>query len=160
MSISISDKEQIYLNSLLTQYETKRAALLPVLHFLQNKIGWLTPESEEFAATFLELPLIKVREVISFYSLFYNKPKGKHHIQVCQSIGCHLNGCNNILKHIEKETGIIHGEVSKDGLFSLAHVECLAACDQGPVIRVNDEYVPHITEEKFSQMIQNWKKSS
>lgn len=157
MSLTITPEDQNYLNELLNHYETKRAALLPVLTFLQNKTQWITPEVEKFAAEFLDLPIIKVREVVSFYTMYYQKPIGKYHFQVCRTLSCALNGAENLMQDLQNLLGIGFGEVSADGLFSLEHVECLAACDKAPTVRINNKYYHQQTKESLSALVQQWR---
>ena len=157
MNFYLEDKDTEFLDNLLSNYETKNAALLPFLTYLQNKYGFITSDIENLTAELLDLPLIKVQEVISFYSLFNKKPIGKYHLQVCQTTGCSINKSQTIFNHIKDILKINCGERTEDKLFSLATVECLAACDKGPVMRVNNTYFYHLTKEKVSTLINQWK---
>ncbi len=135
------------------QYERKQAALLPTLHFLQEKLDWISLELEAEISRLLEVPEIKVREVVSFYHMFHTKAVGKYQIKFCQTLSCHLNGCDSILSHIEKKLGIKPGETTKDGKFTLETAECLGACEIAPMMQVNAKPCGPLTVEKVDEIL-------
>jgi NADH-quinone oxidoreductase subunit F len=119
-------------------YPRARAALLPALHLAQEEYGHLPrPVVGEVAALLGLLP-IQVQEVVSFYPLFHDRPVGCCHIQVCANIACALAGAHKLVKLVESTLGIRSGEVTPDGRFSLAEVECLGSCGTAPVVQVNN----------------------
>jgi len=136
------------------QYENKRAALLPVLHLVQEKEGLISPESEKEIAEYLGIPVVQVHEVISFYHLFRQKPQGKCHFSVCQTTSCALLGGEEIIEHIQKRLGIKPGETTPDGKFSLGVVECLGACEIAPMMQWNKEYVGFLNKKKIDELIE------
>ncbi|MBI3276774.1 MAG: NAD(P)H-dependent oxidoreductase subunit E [Chlamydiae bacterium] len=137
----------------MSQYETKRAALLPVLNLAQEKYGSLSPEIEKAAAEYLDLPLMQVREVVSFYTLYHTKLKGKYHFQVCRNMSCHLLGCEEIIEYLKTRLSIDVGEDSEDGRFSLSTVECLGACEIAPMMQLNDRYIGPLTKESMDEIL-------
>ena len=145
------------IKNILTHYETKQAALLPVLNLVQSCEGWISPEWEEEIAKMLSLVPMQVREVVSFYTLYKTKPRGKYHIELCRNMSCDLNQGAQILKYLKSRLKIEAGEVSRDGRFSLECVECLGACELAPVMRLNGKYIGHLTESLLDEIIEKSK---
>src|SRR6185503_2965274 len=111
-----------------------------VLHFVQERRGLISREDEQEIANFLNIPVVHVHEVISFYHLFRQKPQGKCHFSVCQTTACALLGAEEIIDHIKERLNINPGEVTADGKFSLSVVECLGACEIAPMMQCNKDY--------------------
>ena len=128
------------IEKLLKRYPTKQAALLPVLWMAQETWGWISKEAAEEVARVLDLPPSHVDGVLTFYTMFNLKPVGKHLLQVCTSISCHLAGAEDLVEHCGKRLGIGVEETTKDGKFTLVEVECIAGCDRAPSMMVNDKY--------------------
>jgi len=145
-------------DAILKNYETKRAAILEILRLLQEQYGYISLEMEQATAEYLEISEMNVHEVVTFYSLFYRKPKAKTRFQVCRTLSCSLLGAPELVKHLETKLGIKCGEKTEDEKFSVEVVECLGACELAPMMQLNDEdYVGHLTKEKLDELI---KKSS
>lgn len=139
---------------LLTRYPKKDAVLLPLLHFVQDEAGYLTPDAIDHVAERLGLSPGRVREVASFYSMFRLNQKGKYVLQVCHNLSCYLGGAEDIIKKCKELLGIKEGETTADGLFSLERVECLAACNSAPVMQVNCwDYHEHLTTDKIERIV-------
>jgi NADH-quinone oxidoreductase subunit E len=141
------------MDKITSQYEQKRAALLPLLHLVQGKKGIITPEAEKEIAEYLGIPVVHVHEVVSFYHLFRQKPQGKCHFSVCQTTACALRGAEDIIGHIQKRLGIESGETTPDGKFSLGVVECLGACELAPMMQCNEDYVGFLNKKKIDELI-------
>jgi NADH-quinone oxidoreductase E subunit len=141
------------LDKIAAKYEQKRAALLPALHYIQDKEGLISLETEKNIAEYLDIPVVHVHEVVSFYHLFRQTPKGKCHFSVCQTTSCALQGSEQIIAHLKKRLGIDPGETTPDGKFSLSTVECLGACEIAPVMQVNREYVGCLNKKKIDEII-------
>ena len=141
------------LDKITCKYEHKRAALLPVLHCVQEKEGLISPEAEKNIAEYLDIPVVHVHEVVSFYHLFHQKKTGKCHFSVCQTTACALRGAQDIIKHIEERLDISLGETTPDGKFSLSVVECLGACESAPVMQYNKEYKGCLDKKKIDELI-------
>ncbi len=154
-----TDTQQKF-ETLLTKYPTKQAALLPTLWLAQKQNGHLSLEVQEYVANLLNLSPVHVRGVVSFYTMYKEKPVGKYHLQVCRTLSCALVGCESIIRHLEDKHHIKSGETTSDGLFSLEEVECLASCGTGPVMQVNEGYFEHLNPEKVDQLIQKLKDES
>jgi NADH-quinone oxidoreductase subunit E len=141
------------IGEILTRYPTKQAALLPVLWVAQETWGWISKEAAEEVGRLLDLPASHIDGVLTFYTMYNLRPVGKHLLQVCTSISCHLAGAEGLIEHCQKRLGIGPEETSKDGKFSLVEVECIAGCDRAPSIMVNDTYYEPMDEKALSELI-------
>lgn len=141
------------IDALRPHFPTEQALLLPLLHEIQNKEGWVSRESMKEAAEFLKLPLARVIEVATFYTMYQKKPVGKKHLQVCTNVACFLRGSDELLACLEKRLGIHCGETTADGRYTLSEVECLAACGTAPVMQVNDDYHENLDEAQALALI-------
>lgn len=143
----------------VARYETRRAPMLEVLHLLQEHYGHISLEMEEAVAEYLQVSPMDVREVVTFYTLYYTQPKAKVRFNVCRTLTCNLLGAENIVKCFEKHLGIKSGGKTQDGKFEVKEVECLGACELAPMLQLNDdEYFGHLNEEKVAQLIEDNKK--
>lgn len=135
------------------RYPVKRSALIPILHEVQDRLGYLTPEAMAAVAGYLGLHPVEVAETASFYDLLNLRPAGKYQILFCHNLSCTLLGGERILAHLERRLGIRAGESTSDGLFTLKRMECLAACGGAPAMQVNGEYYEHLTEARVDQIL-------
>jgi NADH-quinone oxidoreductase subunit E len=140
--------------ALAARYPQPPAALLPSLHLVQAEIGWIPAQAEEEVAGLLGLPPIRVREAITFYSLFRRRPAGRHHIRICRSLSCSLGGSEALLERLGTRLGIRPGETTSDGRFSLEEVECLGRCDKGPCGLIDLEEHPRLTPEALDKILE------
>lgn len=138
----------------LTKYPNKQAALLPTLWLAQKQNGYLSLEVQEYVASILDLSPVHVHGVVTFYTMYKEKPTGKYHLQVCRTLSCALMGCESMMQHLEARLKIKSGEVSRNGQFSWETVECLASCGTGPVVQVNETYVENLTTGKLDQLLE------
>jgi NADH-quinone oxidoreductase subunit E len=141
------------LDKITNKYEQKRAALLPLLHCVQEKEGLITPETEKNIADYLGIPVVHVHEVVCFYHLFHQKRTGKCHFSVCQTTACALRGAEEVMEHIEERLNIKAGETTPDGKFSFDRVECLGACELAPMMQCNKEYKGFLDKKKIDELI-------
>jgi NADH-quinone oxidoreductase E subunit len=141
------------LDKITGKYEQKRAALLPLLHCVQEKEGLITPETEKNIADYLGIPVVHVHEVVCFYHLFHQQKIGKCHFSVCQTTACVLRGAEEVMEHIEKRLNIKAGETTPDGKFSFDRVECLGACELAPMMQCNKEYKGFLDKNKIDEII-------
>lgn len=140
--LRFSDKAIAELEALKSHYPNLKACILPALWIAQREFGGsLTTEAVEEVAYRLKRSSAEVEGVATFYSMYNTgHPVGKHMIEVCTCLSCHLNGGYRILDHLKEKLGIDLGETTPDGLITLHEVECLNACDRAPVIQVGDAY--------------------
>jgi len=144
------------LDKITNKYEQKRAALLPLLHRVQEKEGLITPETEKNIAEYLGIPVVHVHEVVSFYHLFHQNKIGKCHFAVCQTTACALRGAEEIIGYIQERLKIKHHETTPDGKFSLSVVECLGACELAPMMQCNKEYKGFLDKKKIDELIEKY----
>jgi NADH-quinone oxidoreductase E subunit len=153
-------KQKSDIKNLLSKYpkEQKQSALLPLLTFAQDEFdGWLPVRLMQLVADTLELPLMKVQEVATFYTMYNLKPVGKYHLQVCTNCACVVNGVGKVLDAVKLEVGDIEDGISKDGLFTISEVECLGACIESPLIQVNKDYRTKLTAQSAVDLIKELK---
>lgn len=132
----------------------KQSALIEVLHMAQDDFeGWLPLNLQKLVANTLDIPMIKVEEVVSFYSMFNTIPVGKYHIKVCTHCACSLNGALAVLNSMKEEIGKLVDNISEDGLFSIEGTECLGACGNGPVMTINGQLYENIDVERAKELI-------
>jgi NADH-quinone oxidoreductase subunit E len=142
---------------MLTHYPTKRSVLVPTLLYAQDEVGYLSDEVIAELAARLDLTVLDVRNVISYYSMLTTKPRGKFNVQVCTNIACLLRGGEELLAHCEKKLGIGHKGTTPDGLFSLEEVECIGACSWAPAVQVNYDFHEDLTPEKMDGVLENYR---
>jgi NADH-quinone oxidoreductase subunit E len=128
------------IDRILARYPTKQAALLPILWVAQETWGWVSREAAEEVARIVEVPPAHVSGVLTFYTMYNLAPVGRHLLQFCTSISCHLAGAGQLLDHCRRRLGIEMGQTTPDGKFTLTEVECIAGCDRAPSMMVNDAY--------------------
>jgi NADH-quinone oxidoreductase subunit E len=137
----------------------QRSAVIAALRAAQHQNrGFLTSELMDAVAAYLDVPAIQVYEVASFYSMFETKPAGRLHVSVCTNISCMLCGADKIVEHIEKRLGVKTGESTPDGKFFLKREEeCLAACNNAPMMMIDHVYYENLTPEKVDQVLDSLK---
>lgn len=143
------------IEAILKRYPTKQAACIPVLHICQAQEGYCSENVIAYVAQLLDLPTSHVQGVVTFYTLFNQKPVGKHQVWVCRTLPCALRGAEGVLKHCEKRLGIHEGETTSDGLVTLRTAECLASCATAPMMQVNQEYYENLTPEKMDSVLES-----
>ena len=134
-------------------YPDKRGALLPVLHLAQDTFGYISLEIEEYVGTLFDLSSAHVHEVVTFYTMFFQQPKGRHIVAVCHNLTCHLMGAKDIIQHLKERLGVEAGETTPDGKVTFLTVECLCACEQAPMMQVDDRYEGLLTNEKVDRIL-------
>ena len=135
-------------------YPDRRGALLPVLHLAQDAFGYISLPLEEYIAGLFGITPAHVHEVVTFYTMFFQQPKGRHVISVCHNLSCHLLGAKTIIDHLKDRLGIEPGETTPDGKVTLLTVECLCACEQAPMMQVDDRYEGGLTPETVDRILE------
>jgi NADH-quinone oxidoreductase subunit E len=139
-------------DKLVTIYPLKRSALVPMLLYAQDEVGYVSDAVVTEVAQRLDLLELDVRNVLSYYSMLRTKPAGKYNVQVCTNISCMLRGGYEILDHCKHKLGIGHKETTKDGVFSLEEVECIGACCWAPAIQINYDFHENLTPAKVDAL--------
>ncbi|MBN2562397.1 MAG: NADH-quinone oxidoreductase subunit NuoE [Phycisphaerae bacterium] len=151
--LSEAVKEKI--RSFFPRYETKRAALLPALHIVQDALGHVGPQAMKEIAEVLGIPPSAVLDTMSFYTHFWDHPKGRKVIVACRSLSCHLMGAEAVLNALKEELGIDEHETTPDGEYSLMTEECLAACDHGPCVLINEKLHKCVKPEDVKKILKD-----
>ncbi len=134
------------------------SAIMPLLTLAQKQNGgYLTQDIIVYLATYLNVSIMTIAEVANFYSMYNNEPVGKYLIQTCNSIVCCIKGSDKINAYVKELTGTLNQSISADGLFSVKKVECLGACVNAVVIKVNDVFVEDVDEEMLKNYINSIK---
>lgn len=145
------------LDSFINSLETKKGALIQVLHHAQGIFGFLPKEVQLYIANALNIAPSKVYGVVSFYSYFTTEPRGEYKISVCLGTVCFVKGADKILAEFEKELGIKSGETTKDLKFSLEGLRCVGACGLAPVVVVNGKVYGQVKCEDVSGILDNYR---
>jgi NADH-quinone oxidoreductase subunit E len=153
MALRLSDKAEAKLEELKRRYPQERSAIMPALYLAQEELGSITAEAIAWVSERLALAPVQVLEVASFYTMYYKKPVGRYHFQVCRTVSCALRGQKLIVEHLKQRFKLKSGEVSPDGLWSFEEVECLGSCGSGPVCEINDHYFENLSVEKLEKII-------
>ncbi|MBK7003231.1 MAG: NADH-quinone oxidoreductase subunit NuoE [Rhodoferax sp.] len=136
----ISEKSKVRFAREVAKYpaDQKQSAVMACLSIAQQELGYVSEELERDIAHYLDMPVMAVHEVTTFYNMYNQRPVGKYKLNVCTNLPCQLREGVSTLKYLEKKLGISMGETSADGLFTLQQSECLGACADSPVLLVND----------------------
>ena len=144
-------------DKLVTLYPVKRSALVPMLLYAQDDVGYISDAVVAEVAQRIGITELDVRNVLSYYSMLRTKPIGKYNVQVCTNISCMLRDGYGILEHCKKRLGIGHKETTPDGMFSLEEVECIGACCWAPAVQVNYDFYDELTPAKMDQILDDYK---
>lgn len=142
------------IEAILHKYQNRdREFLLPILQDIQRLIGFLSQDAVVSVAAHLKIPTSKVYAVATFYDQFRFLPKAKYRIQVCNGTGCHIEGSTAILDEFKKQLSTESGSDLKNDSFSLETVQCLGACGNAPVIKINDIFYTNVTPDMVPDLI-------
>lgn len=156
MAVQFSQASQEKIQQLLERYPTRRAVLLPALHLAMHEFPYIDDEVCQAVADLLQVSMVDVKGVATFYSLFPTEPHGRYTLEVCINLSCSLNGARRCLRYLEQKLGVKAGETTPDGRFTLKGMECLAACDKAPMMYINNAVMhTHLTEETLDQLLQD-----
>ncbi len=144
-------------DELVTRYPMKRSALIPMLLYAQDEVGYLSDAVIDEVAQRIGITPLDVRNVATYYSMLRFKPAGKFNVQVCTNISCMLRGGYRIFDRFQERLGIGHKGVTADGLFSLEEVECIGACCWAPAMQVNYDFHDELTNEKVDAVLADYK---
>ncbi len=141
------------IKELMGKYEEPKSALLPILHAVQRDYGYISKEAIEEISEILDLPKVEIKSVITFYSMFREKPAGKYHIQLCRNVSCYLNGGKELVEFLDKKYGLKPGSFTDNMKFSLTLVECIGQCEIAPAVQINDKFYGNLTPEKLKDIL-------
>jgi NADH-quinone oxidoreductase subunit E len=145
---------------MVTLYPLRRSALIPMLLYAQDEVGYLSQAVISEVAARIGITELDVRDVITYYSLMRTAPAGKYHVQVCTNISCMLRGGNELLAHCKQRLGIGNKETTPDKLFSLEEVECIGACSWAPAVQVNYDFHENLTADSMDKVLDDYRAKS
>ena len=159
MEIVFNAEELEKIETIKARYPEKKAALMPTLWMAQKKWGWLSTDVMRYVADLLDLTYAHVEGVATFYTMYFKKPMGKYHVQVCTNVSCMLHKGDEIYQHVADKLNIGHMERTEDGIFSLEEVECMGACGDAPMIAVNEDFYEKMSIIQVDELLDKLKKS-
>jgi NADH-quinone oxidoreductase subunit E len=145
------------IDSIIEQYEARESALLAILQDVQAGEKYLPKEALEHVSQKMNIPLVRVFRIATFYNALSLKPRGRHKIDVCLGTACHVRGGGKILDKVERDLGISVGETTKDKRFTLEKVHCVGCCSLGPVAVVDGEVFGRLSQEKVPALLKDFK---
>lgn len=140
----------------LQHYEDRRAGCVDAMKVIQAHRGWVSDESLQALAAFLGLSVDELEGLATFYSLIYRKPVGKHVLLLCDSVSCWIRGYEPIQKHLQQLLGKSLGETTDDGRFTVLPVPCLGACEQAPVMMIDDDLHGDLQVDGMARILERY----
>ena len=153
----LSERTRQEIETLVKQYPSARSAILPALHIVQAQFGFIPAEPMAELAEILGILKGDVEQVVTFYRMYNQKPVGKYHVKVCDSISCYLRGSDELIEHGLNRLGTRLNETTADGQITISKIECLAACGAAPCLQVNDEYLYNVQPEQLDEILDTLK---
>lgn len=147
------------LNAIIEEHRTRKWSLIPLLQAVQEAAGYVPPEAIKPIADALHIAPAEVQGVVTFYSGFSLKPKGRCVLKVCRGTACHVKGSRSILRHVKNELQLEEGETSQDYQFTLETVACLGACFLAPTMMVNRDYYGKLNPAKVTTVLGQYQKN-
>jgi NADH-quinone oxidoreductase subunit E len=149
----LSDAARQQAASIVAKYPTARSALVPLLYLVQSEVGWVPRQGMREVAEILGLTTAEVEAVATFYTMLKLHPCGKYVLSICTNPSCSLRGGRRLFERARELLGEQAERMTEDGLFTLEEEECLAACDQAPVVAVNYVFYDRVSEEQLDHLI-------
>ena len=149
----LSDHNVVVAKEIIARYPKKKSALIPLVHLSQQQNGYVTEEAMRHIAELIDVTPAEVYGTASFYEMFRFEPVGKYLINICGTMSCALMGAHELMHRAEEKLGVKAGGTTSDGLITLAHAECQAACTEAPCLQVNYRYRYRVAPEQVEQLI-------
>ena len=140
-------------DELAASYPEPRTALLGALHLCQSELRHVPTEYQAWIAQRLGMTPAHVRGVVTFYEMYTEKTLGRHLLQVCRTLPCMLAGSEVLMEHLQRKLGLKPGQTTADGRFTLVAVECLACCDGGPALMINETLHRRVSPERADALL-------
>lgn len=158
MTPKFSEKAEARIEQIKKQYPDARSAAMAALYICQEELGFLDERAVQWTAAKTGIAPVHVQELITFYTMYYQKPVGRYHFQVCRTLSCAVRDSRKLTETLQKRFGTKPREVTKDGMFSYEEVECLGSCGSAPMCEINDCFFENLNPEKLIQIIEQIEK--
>ncbi len=149
----ITDTHRAAITHVVNQRKQQPGALLPILHGIQDQLGYIPPSAIPQIAAALQQTAAEIRGVISFYHHFRTTAPGRQQLQICRAEACQARGSRELEQHIQSRLKIGYHQTTPDRAYSLEPVYCLGNCACGPSLRINDDIVGRVTADRFDQLV-------
>ena len=146
---------KIIIDEILEANREKPGATMVILNEVQSRVGYISAPLQSYIAEQLKVPVSKIHGVVSFYSFFTTKPRGKHTVKFCMGTACYVGGVEQLLDKANQVLGIKAGETTPDGLVTIEICRCVGACSQAPVIVVDENVQGRVKPNKMPQILRN-----
>ena len=149
----LNDQNVALAKEIIARYPRKKSALIPLVHLSQEQNGYVTSEAMRHVAELIDVTPAEVYGTASFYEMFRFEPTGRYLINICGTLSCALMGAEGLMHHAEHKLGVKAGSTTPDGMFTLQHAECQAACTEAPTLQVNYRHRFRVTAADFDQLV-------
>jgi len=141
------------LEQVMNDYDRKESNLIQILHMGQAIFGYLSPDVQSFIAKEMDIPNSKVNSVLTFYSFFSTKPKGKYTVSICLGTACYVRGGKEVVNKLKEILSIDVGETTEDKIFSLQVMRCIGACGLAPAMTINEKVYKQVNPNKLHRIL-------
>jgi NADH:ubiquinone oxidoreductase subunit E len=153
LETQVTEEQKRQIDYIIDTFDGTPGRLIPVLHEIQKVLGFLPPEIQEYVAHRLNIPVADVHGVVTFYSLFSEKPKGRFCIGVCKGTACYVKKSQKLLDKLEEILGIGGGDTTDDGKYSVEVLRCLGSCGLGPVMTINERVYTRVKPDSVKNIL-------
>lgn len=153
-----NDEKNFLVKEVVARHQHSKGALIPILHEIQERYGYLPVEIQEQVAKEMNISQAEVFGVISFYSHFATKPAGKYRISVCMGTACYVKGAGSVLDNLKEKLRVKVGQTTDDSAFTLEECRCLGCCGLAPVLTVNGKVYGRLTVDDVDIILESYKK--
>jgi NADH-quinone oxidoreductase subunit E len=153
----LAEKYKDRIDKAFAKYPDKRSAVMPLLYIAQEEYGWVSPEAVTEVAALCDMEPTQVRSIAGFYTMYSERPKGKYWLQVCTDLSCALCGADEFYRQLKEYLQVDDEGTTADGMFTVEHVMCLAACDKPPMLQCNFHYHENLDMDKMKALIEQWR---
>lgn len=158
--MALTEKYAAQIETTFSKYPDKRSAVMPMLHLAQQEYGWVSPEGIQEVAEICDMDPTQVKSIAGFYTMYSESPKGKYWLQVCTDLACALRGADKFYEDLKAELNVDDGGTTEDGVFTVEHVMCLAACDKAPMLQCNFHFMENLDMEKMRKKLDELRSES
>jgi len=143
------------LKTILEEHKSKPGSTMVILNEIQEKIGFVSEQIQQYIADYLSIPVSKIHGVVSFYSFFTTRPRGRHTIKFCMGTACYVGGAPQLIDKAKQLVGVDLGKTTDDGNITLEECRCVGACSQAPVIVIDDTIHGRVQPSKIAQLVRS-----